>query len=245
MDTLFWIIASTFFVSLVGLAGAVTLFLRKEKLNEIIYLLTAFAVGGLLGGAFFHLLPESMQTLTPDIALLYALIGFMAFLVMEIYFHWHLCGNCEVHPYSYLLLFGDSIHNFIDGLVIAGSFLVSVPFGLVTTIIIIAHEIPEEMGIFGVLVKGGLSRKNAIIYSFLVQCTALIGGIAGFYMSNSINGFSSFLLPFAGGGFLYIAGSGLIPELHKEENFKKLISLALIIVGLLFMWAIRALAPGA
>jgi zinc and cadmium transporter len=241
MDLLIWIIASTFFVSLLGLSGVFSFFMKDEQLRKITYILTAFAVGALLGGAFLHLLPEALGVLSPDTAMLYALFGFAVFLLVETYFHWHLGRDCEVHPLSYLLLAGDAIHNFLDGLVMAGSFLVSVPFGIVTVFVIAAHELPEELGIFGVLVHGGFDKKKATIASFLVQCTAVIGGIAGYYLSESISGFSSALLPFAAGGFIYIAATGLIPEIHKEEGAKKFVSIALIFVGLLFMWAIKAM----
>jgi len=244
MDALFWIISSTFLVSLLGLAGALSLPLREEQLKKLIYVLTAFAVGALLGGAFFHLLPEALGELDGSTVMLYTLMGFMLFLIIEAYFHWHLGAECDVRPYSYLLLAGDAVHNFIDGLVIAGSFLVGVPFGIVTTVLIIAHEVPEELGIFGVLLHGGVKRNVAVLFSFLAQCTALVGGVAGYFLSGSVSSFSAFLISFAAGGFIYIAGTGLIPELHKEEGAKKLVSLVLILVGLVFMWAIRAFGGG-
>ena len=240
MDILIWILAATFFVSLLGLSGVVVLPLRDEQLKKAIFALTSFAVGGLLGGAFFHLLPEALGMIPPNTVMLYTLAGFIAFLLVEVFFHWHLGSGHDIHPYSYLLLIGDAVHNFIDGLIIAGSFLVSIPFGLVTTVLIVAHEIPEELGIFGVLVHGGISKKKAITYGFLVQCTALCGGLAGYFLSGSVEGFTGLLLPFAGGGFIYIAGSGLIPELHNEQGARKLISLGLIFVGLIFRWVIKA-----
>jgi zinc and cadmium transporter len=243
MDTFLWILAGTFFVSLAGAVGVLAFPLKEKQLKSAIYVLTAFAIGGLLGGSFFHLLPEAFGKMPAETALLYTLAGFLAFLIVESYFHWHLCSDCDIHPYSYLLLFGDGIHNFIDGLVIASSFLVSVPFGLVTSVIVFAHEIPEELGIFGVLIKGGLDKRKAVTYSFLAQSTAMIGGAAGYFLSASILGFSSFLIPFAAGGFIYIAASGLIPEMHKEEGVKRVVSLMIIFIGLLFMWALKAYGP--
>jgi len=242
MLELAWIIAATVFVSMLGLVGAFSFYVREEQMNKLIFMLTAFAIGTLLGGSFLHLLPEALAKLDAVTAMLFTLAGFVVFLIIEVYFHWHLSGGeGEVHPYSYLLLIGDALHNFIDGLVIAGSFLVGIPFGIVTTVVIIAHELPEELGIFAVLVHGGFDRKKATLSSFAVQCTAVIGGIAGFYLSSVVGGFSSLLLPFAAGGFIYIAGSGLIPELHKEERSKKFVSLVLILLGLAFMWLVRYL----
>ena len=243
METLIWIILGTFFVSLLGLIGVFAMPMRDKQLKKIIYVLTAFAIGGLLGGAFFHLLPEAFGEMPADTALLFTLIGFLAFLIIETYFHWHLSGDCCVQPYAYLLLFGDGVHNFIDGLVIAGSFLVGIPFGIVTTIIVFAHEIPEELGIFGVLINGGLDKKKAVYYSFIAQSTAIIGGVAGYFLSASVLGFSAFLIPFAAGGFIYIAASGLIPEMHKEEGMKKAMSLLIILFGLIFMWALKVYSP--
>jgi zinc and cadmium transporter len=243
METLLWIIAGTFFVSLIGLVGVLALPFKDEQMKKIIYVLTAFAIGTLLGGSFFHLLPEAFGLMNADTALLLTLVGFLTFLVVESYFHWHLSSTCDAHPITYLLLFGDGIHNFIDGLVIAGSFIVSVPFGAITTVIIFAHEIPEELGIFGVLVGGGLSKKKAMTYSFMAQSTAIIGGIAGYFLSSSILNFSAYLLPFAAGGFIYISASGLIPEMHKEEGMKKALSLLIIFIGLIFMWAMKTYGP--
>jgi len=244
MDTLLWIICGTFFVSLLGLIGVFAIPMREKQLKKVIYVLTAFAIGSLLGGAFFHLLPEAFDKMPVETALLFTLVGFLAFLLVESYFHWHLSSGCDVHPYSYLLLFGDGIHNFIDGLVITSGFLISIPFGIVTTIIVFAHEIPEELGIFGVLINGGLDKKKAIIYSFIAQSTAMIGGVAGYFLSASVLGFSAFLIPFAAGGFIYIAASGLIPEMHKEEGIKKVLSLMIILFGLIFMWALKIYSPG-
>ncbi len=252
MDAFLWTMAATFFVSLLGLSGAATLIMSEDQTKKIIYVLTGFAVGTLLGGAFLHLLPEALGSDSADSVMLYAVVGFMTFFILEAYFHWHLCAteDCKESkgsresPYSYLLLFGDAVHNFIDGLVIAGSFLVGVPFGLITTLLITAHEVPEELGIFALLVHGGLKRGKAILWCFLVQCTAFVGGIAGFFVASQVNAFVPALLAFAAGGFIYIAGSGLIPELHKETGMTKVTSMALVIVGLVFMWAVKALGGG-
>jgi zinc and cadmium transporter len=244
MDALSWIVLATLVDGLVALVGVFTLWMKKGLFDMLVFLLVAFSAGALLGGAFFHLLPEAFEKMDTGTALLLTLVGFLAFLVVESYFHWHLSSGCEVHPYSYLLLFGDGIHNFIDGLVIASGFLVGISFGIVTTIIVFAHEIPEELGIFGVLVNGGLGKKKAIVYSFLAQSTAMIGGVAGYFLSSSLLGTSAVLIPFAAGGFIYIAASGLIPEMHKEEGIKKAASLLIIVLGLVFMWALKVYSPG-
>jgi len=243
METLFWIIAGTFFVSLLGFAGVFSLSLRESQLKKAIFILTSFSIGGLLGGAFFHLLPEAVEALPVDAAMLGALGGFLVFLLIETYFHWHQCSECDVHPYSYLMLIGDAIHNMIDGLVISGSFLVSVPFGIVTTVVIFGHEFPQQLGLFGVLVHGGMERKKAIMYSYLSQATVIAGGIIGYFLSSSVESLSSLLLPFAAGGFIYIAASDLVPEMHKEEGVKRIIGLGMVFSGLLLMWGLKTFGP--
>ncbi len=243
MDVLFWIVAATFFVSLLGFAGIFSLSISEKRMKELTFILTSFAIGGLLGGAFFHLLPESMEGMGSEDAFMLVLVGFLAFLLIETYFHWHHCSECDVHPYSYLMLVGDAIHNIIDGIVISGSFFVSVPFGIVTTIVIFGHEFPQQLGIFGVLVHGGFDKKKAMIYSYLAQATVILGGLGGYFLATSVEGLSSALLPFAAGGFIYIAASDLIPEMHKETGGKRLLSLAVMLFGLLFMWALEAFGP--
>jgi zinc and cadmium transporter len=149
-----------------------------------------------------------------------------------------------VHAFTYLILFGDGIHNFIDGLVIAASFLVGIPFGIVTTLLILGHEVPQELGDFGVLLHGGFSKRKALGFNLLSQMTAVAGGIAGFLFSG-VAGFTSLLLPFAAGGFVYIAASDLVPELHKEKRLaKSMLYFAFFLIGIGFMLGIKLLFGG-
>lgn len=245
MEILGWILLITFIDGLVALVGAFSLVMRSKLLNKIITVLVAFAAGTLLSGAFFHLLAESVEAMEVMTAFIYLMTGFISFFIVERFLHWHHChdGKCNVHPFSYLILYGDAVHNFIDGLVIAASFLVNVPFGIVTSLLIIGHEIPQELGNFGILVYGGFSKTKALLYNFLVQLTSVIGGLAGFYLSATYN--FSFLLPFAAGGFIYIAASDLIPELHKEASISKsMFHFAFFMIGVLFMLAIKLLLGG-
>jgi len=203
----------------------------------------AFSAGALLGGAFFHLLAKSLEDLLVDFAFSMVFLGFILFFLIEKFLHWHHCHKkgCKVHAVSYLILVGDAVHNFIDGLIIAASFLIDVSFGAVTTVLILGHELPQEIGDFAVLIHGGFEKKKALLYNFLAQLTAVLGGLVGFFLGISV-GSVSFLLPFAAGGFIYIAASDLVPELHKEEHLgKSLVSFLFFIAGIGFMLALKLL----
>ncbi|MBN1170095.1 ZIP family metal transporter [Candidatus Micrarchaeota archaeon] len=234
-----WIIGSAILDSLLGFVGVFSLWLSKKNADKIAHVLMAFAAGTLLGGAFLHLLPESMEQSDPESVLLFAMAGFILFIFLEAYVHWHHCKKCDIHPFSYVMLAGDALHNFLGGLVLAASFLVSIPLGIATIIAIIAHELPQQLGIFGVLLKGGLSRNKAIIYSFLAQSTIILGALAGYVLTGMIEGISMFLVPFAAGNFIYIAASDLIPEMHKSKGREKIISLFVFFLGLAFMWLLK------
>ncbi|MFC2174859.1 ZIP family metal transporter [archaeon] len=243
MEVLYWILLATLVNGLVAFAGAFTLGLKPKTLKKLLMFLVAFSAGALLGGAFFHLIAESLDAIAVDTAFLLVIAGFCVFFIMERYLHWHHCHEhgCKVHPVSYLILFGDGIHNFIDGLVIAASFLVSIPFGLITTLMIIAHEIPQELGDFGILVYGGMDKNKALLYNFLSQLACVVGGLVGFFLAASFD--PAPLLPFAAGGFIYIATSDLVPELHKEKDDQKAVKhFALFLAGLAFMLAIKWVA---
>ena len=221
---LLWILLATFINGLVGLVGAVSFVFTKKTLDKIIILFVAFSAGALIAGAFFHLLPESLEKLSYGWSSGLLVVGFVIFFLIEKYL-WHHChsaGECEKEhkhkkPFAYLVLFGDGINNFIDGLIIAASFFISAPFGIVTTLLIISHEIPQELGDFAVLLYGGLHRNKALWYNFLSQIVCVAGGIIG-YFSYSIYNVSIYLLAFAAGGFIYIAASDLVPELHHERS---------------------------
>ena len=237
MHTLIYIIIATLLNGLLGLAGAITLLITKKQLKNINVLLVGFAAGALIGGALFHFIPESIEEIKLLGTLGLILFGICFFYVLEKVLHWHHChdGECDVHPFTYLTLYGDSIHNFIDGLIIAGAFIINIPFGFLTTFLIILHELPQEIADFGLLVHGGFTRKKALIYNFLAQLTAVIGGILG-YLFIGLAEKAIFLLPFAAGGFLYIAIGDLIPELFKEKDTKKItMNLIAIALGIIIL----------
>jgi zinc and cadmium transporter len=239
-----WIMGSAVLDALLGFIGVFSLWLSKQNMKKIANILMAFAAGSLLGGAFFHLLPESLEKIDPAQVLLVTLAGFVLFIFLEAYVHWHHCKECPIHPFSYVILIGDGVHNFLGGLILAASFLVSIPLGIATIVAIIAHELPQQLGIFGVLIKGGFARNKAIIYSFIAQSTIVLGAFVGYVLSGTVEGLVVFLVPFGAGNFIYIAASDLIPEMHKSEGLEGLKNITIFFVGLAFMWVLKAYGAG-
>lgn len=241
-----WILASTFIVSLISLIGIFTLAMNDRLLQKVLFCLIGFSAGALIGGAFLHLLPEALEIASATSVFYYLILGIVIFFVMERYFHWRHCheDNCPVHPYTYLNLFGDAFHNFVDGMVIAASFLISFKLGVVTTLAIILHEIPQELGDFGVLVYGGFSKQRALFFNFLSALAAVLGAIIGYFVADAAKWFTGFILPLTAGGFIYIATSDLIPEIHKEKDLKRS-SYAFIafVLGIIFMAVAKLMLP--
>lgn len=244
---LVWILLSTFVVSLISLIGVFTLAIKDKLLQQISFGLIGFSAGALIGGAFLHILPEVLEKTKSQAVFYYIIGGIVLFFLMERYLHWRHCheeGPCKTHAFTYLNLVGDSFHNFVDGMMIAASFVLSIKLGIVTTLAVILHEIPQELGDFGVLIYGGFSKRKALIYNFISALTAIIGAIAGYFITDFARGFSNFILPLTAGGFIYIATSDLIPEIHKESNLKRS-SLAFIafLFGIIFMALAKQLLP--
>jgi len=241
MNILSQIITANFLISLLAFVGVLTLAVKKKIFEKLLFTLVSLSAGALMGGAFLHLIPEVVEEYENPNIFFYVLVGFILFFLIEKVLHWRHCHNdqCLVHPFAYLNLVGEVVHNFIDGFVIATSFVVSPHLGWTTTLAVTLHEIPQELGDFGVLVYGGFEKKKALTLNFLVALTAILGGIVGFYLNQSIT-CTIFLLPFTAGGFLYIAASDLIPEIKKETDLKKsLSSFAIFILGILLMYAIK------
>lgn len=224
-----------------SLIGAATLALSKKTLNRILLYLVSFSAGALLADALLHMLPEAAETLGFNTQMaLYILIGIVFSFVIEKFIQWRHChlGNSHEHPHPfvYMNLIGDAVHNFIDGLIIMGSYVVSIPVGIATTLAVIFHEIPQEIGDFGVLLHGGFTKKKAILFNFFTAGTAIIGGIVGYFLTNAILNFTTLLLPIAAGHFIYIAGTDLLPELHKEVRAEKsVLQLVSILLGIAVM----------
>lgn len=230
-------------IGLLSLGGALTFALSQKLLSRLALYLVAFSTGALIGGAFFHLLPEALELSDGLTPFMYLIVGISIFFVLERYLKWHHChedGECEVHTFTHMSLVGDGVHNFIDGLVIISAFSVSPELGVVTSVAMAAHELPQELGDFGVLIHGGFTRTKALFWNFTSSLTALAGVLTGYFLINLSDKIVSLLLPFAAGGFIYIAMSDLVPELHKEPKISKsALNFLLFGLGIAFMLLIR------
>ena len=245
MDDLIVILAAVTTVSLISFMGILFIGLKEAFLRRILMALVGFASGSLIGGAFFHLLPEASVKTGQDMWQ-HVVTGIVFFFVMEKFLYWRHChdGKCPVHIFAYLNLIGDGLHNLTDGIVIAASFLVSHSLGFATTLAVIFHEIPQEIGDFGILIYGGFGKKRALTYNFVSALTAVIGSLIAYYLASYIQGVEQFLVPFAAGGFIYIAATDLMPELHKRTQTKEsLIQLVTISTGIGLMLLLKILVP--
>jgi len=242
MADLIVVLFSVTAVSLVAFIGILFVGLKDAFLRRILMALVGFASGSLLGGAFVHLLPEALEE-AGQAVFHYVIVGIVFFFAMEKFLYWRHCheGECPVHNFVYLNLIGDGIHNFIDGTIIAASFILSYDLGVATTLAVIFHEIPQEIGDFGVLIYGGFAKRKALAYNFVSALTAVVGALITYHLAY-IKGIEQFLVPFAAGGFIYIAGTDLMPELHKKYLAKEsLIQLVAILTGIGLMSALRIL----
>jgi len=240
-------ILSVIIVSVVSLVGIFFLLLKKDILKKTLLFLVSLSAGSLFGGAFLHLLPEVVEGRGFGLAVSLSLLaGVLLFFVIEKVVHWRHChiptSSAHPHHLAPMNLIGDGIHNFIDGLIIAGSYLISFNVGVATTIAVLLHEVPQEVGDFGVLLYAGWSKIKALLFNFLSALMAVIGAIVGLIIGTGSEHFSLLILPFAAGGFIYIAGTDLIPELHKECGAKDtILHLFALLLGIGLMVALKFL----
>jgi zinc and cadmium transporter len=248
--TVVWLysLVSVFGVSLVSLVGLLTFRLKEENLKKMVLYLVSFSAGGLFGDAFIHLIPEAAGESGFGVHVsLYILLGIIVSFIAEKFFQWRHCHipTSKEHPHSfaYMNLFGDAVHNLIDGLIIGGSYLASIPLGMATTLAVVFHEVPQEIGDFGVLIYGGFTRSKALLFNFATALTAVIGTIVALSLGSLMQGSAAFLIPFAAGNFIYIAGSDLIPELHKQEPkpLKSALQLIAFVLGVLTLLSLTFL----
>lgn len=244
MPILIVIILSTFSISLIALIGILFLFLKEEYTQKIVLLLVGLSTGAFIGGAFLHLLPESVEKAqgTNVNVFLWVLIAFVIFFLIEKTLHWRHCHKdmCQIHTFGTMNLIGDAVHNFIDGLLIAVSLSVSLEIGLITILAIALHEIPQEIGDFGVLLHAGYKKDKALLLNFSTALMVVVGGIIGYFIAEHIEKSIVYLLPVAAGGFIYIAASDLLPEIRKEPSLKKSIkSFVFFIIGILLIYLMK------
>jgi len=243
LNTLLEILAATLIISLIAFVGIFTLVLKRELLNKALLVLVALSTGALLGGAFLHLLPEAIIRKDADLSIfLYLLLGFSIFFVLEQFLQWrhqHTAAP-NIKPFSYLILVSNAVHNFIDGLIIAASFTISLPLGISTTLAVGLHEIPQELGDFAVLVYGGFGTRKALFFNFITALTAILGGLAGYLASSIMQSSMIYLLPFAAGNFIYIAAADLIPEIkHHTGLGRSILHFTVFLIGIAIMLLVK------
>jgi len=240
-------LASVLLISLISFVGAVTVVLNKTLLHKSIFILVSLAVGALLGDVFIHIIPEAYEEIGNSTLVSFAIIfGILLFFILEKVLHWHhhTAEHAEEHehPIGRLMLVSDGVHNFIDGLIIAAGYMVSIEVGIATTIAVILHEIPQEIGNFGVLLHAGYSKAKALWFNFLSALTAIAGAVLALLLGSITEQFALWLLPIAAGGFIYVALSDLIPELHKSKRARQgIVQVIAIIIGVAAMAALLTL----
>ncbi len=252
MDIVYPII-SVIIVSLISVIFAIPFLLKKKVSEKLLLFLLSVSVGVLLSTVFFEFLPEALEHGYTVSTGLFILLGFVLMFVLEKFVHWHHSKKCEDgdcgHGHAYNLapvnLIGDGIHNFLDGLVIAGSYAINIGVGIAATISIIFHEIPQEIADFGVLLFSGLSKKKAIFFNFFSALTAVVGTVIGIFLVGSMEGFTDFIIPFAAGNFIYIAASNLTPQLHRHCRLKdSVLHILAIIIGVAIIALLTVYSPG-
>ena len=254
LEIYLYAIASVIVVSVVSLVGISTLFLKEKFLMRFTHLLVSLAIGALLGAAFIHLIPESFAELDPHKAGLAIILGMLLFFVFEKGLHWHhahfmankdldeelptvLHHGAHQHSLGVMILVSDGTHNFLDGIIIGASYLVRIEVGIATTIAIVLHEIPQEIGDFGILIHSGYTRARALLMNFISALAAVLGAIVALALHEIAEVAMLWIVPLAAGGFIYIASADLIPELHKIKRLRpSLLQLVMIIVGVASMF---------
>ena len=236
-------------MSAIALVGSVTLLLPEKTLDRIVGPLVAFAAGSLLGGAFFHMLPAAAEMgLSSVNSALGVMAGFTLFLGLEQLLHWHHCHRAATdckEPLTYLILLGDGLHNFLGGLGVGGVMVLDVRLGIAAWLAAAAHEIPQELGDFAVLIHGGWKRRRALLFNLLSGLAFLVGGLVAYGVSGTLD--VTLLVPFAAGNFIYIGASDLVPEVNRHGNATvNFVHFTSFVAGVAVLWGIRvALGAGA
>lgn len=246
MSELYWIVSGGLLMAAIAMVGSITLVLGPATLERILMPLVAFAAGSLLGGAFFHMLPAALDAGLDSTAVGVATVaGFVVFFMLEQFLHWRHCHRAATDdkaPLTYLVLLGDGLHNFLGGLAIGGTFLIDVRLGITAWLAAAAHEVPQELGDFGVLVHGGWSKRKALAYNVLSGLTFLVGGLLSYALSAQLD--LRWLIPFAAGNFLYIGAADLVPEIRRQGgSASSLVHLAAFFLGIMLLLVSKFVLP--
>ncbi|BBZ06131.1 iron permease [Mycolicibacterium doricum] len=242
MGALVWIVVAGLAMSAIALVGSAALLIPDRHFSRIVMPLVGLAAGALLGGALFHMLPESIAALGNNLAVFaWVGLGVMVFHVLEQFLHWHHCHRPmgQHRPLGYLILAADGLHNFVGGVAVGSAFIVDIRLGIVTWLVAAAHEVPQEIGDFGILVHSGWNVRHALAYNVASALTFPIGGLLAYWLAGRVD--VAVLIPFAAGNFIYIALADLLPELTTSPApQRKITHTACFAGGLLVLWAIAA-----
>lgn len=219
---------------------------REDLAKKFSLFLVSFAAGSLIGAAFFELIPESLEETEYSLAALLIIAGILVIFLFEKWLSWYHCHDqetCDYHTFSGAVLFGDAVHNFIDGIAIALSFSVGMGVGIATTVAIFFHEVPQEIGDFGVLLHAGYTKTKVFLYNMFTALTTPVGAIAGYLLLNQIAPYIGIFLAFAAGSFIYISVSDLLPELRHKNTALDIGHILSIVAGIAVIWAIGVYLP--
>lgn len=243
-------------VSVLSLIGILALSLKERTLHGILLVLVAFSAGTILGAVYFDLLPEAVELVEESVVFVYITLGFVLFFFLERFVYWYhghghqadiaveTADRAATRFFAYLNIVGDGMHNFIDGMIIASSFVVGFPLGLATTIAVIFHELPQEMGDYGILIYAGFKRRRALLFNFVVALAVVLGGIFAVLFLEAVEALAGLLIAFSAGGFIYLGASELIPEIQEEKSFKKsVVQFIAFVLGLVLIWSLGLLFP--
>ncbi|MEK7162605.1 MAG: ZIP family metal transporter [Patescibacteria group bacterium] len=234
------ILLSALAASLVSFVGGLFAIFSEEKVRKATHFIVSFAIGALMSVAFLDLIPEALEFSSAQKVMPFVLLGVLLFFLLEKFIFWYHChdGQCPVHTYSYLILWGDFLHNFVDGIILALTFLVDLRLGLLTTVAVILHEIPQEIGDFGILIQGGFSRAKALWYNFLSATSVILGAILTYAFGSVLEPFLPLGLAMTAGAFIYLAAVDLMPELHESTRLSHtLVQILFILIGALLVIA--------
>jgi zinc and cadmium transporter len=238
---------STIIVSLISLIGIIFISLTEDKIKSIVFILVSFAVGALIGTSFLHLIPESYEAFSNSkVPSILICLGIILFFIAERLLNWHhhKVEVSKIKPFGKINLLIDGLHNFTDGILIAAAWMTNPATGIATTIAVITHEIPHEIGNFGILVHAGYTKTRALMWNFVSAITAIIGTLITLWIGNRVVAIISYIIPFAAGGFIYLACSDLIPELNKQNSKKTiLLQVFMVITGILLMYWLLTSSP--